>query len=184
MEAQQCVQLTCTNRSIGLIALISPCPSAHLKMCYRASCCLSTRCAGGDAQPIHGKTGLTAGRAPARQFHDLTFFAGLVAFARGPHPIPFRTRPLNPSAPMVLWLKPRESRSPPGLPKTSNPSLCKSPPTRTPPRLMARGRSCVLTLPPGVRSSPKIGQRRRLRGKRSPEAVQAGSGCQGMRSSS
>ena len=137
VEAQQCVQLTCTNRSIGLIALISPCPSAHLKMCYRASCCLSTRCAGGDAQPIHGKTGLTAGRAPARQFHDLTFFAGLVAFARGPHPIPFRTRPLNPSAPMVLWLKPRESRSPPGLPKTSYPSLCKHQHER--PRASQRG---------------------------------------------
>ena len=45
-------------------------------------------------------------------------FAGLVAFARGPHPIPFRTRPLNPSAPMVLWLKPRESRSLPGLQST------------------------------------------------------------------
>src|SRR5256885_13356011 len=34
------------------------------------------------------------------------------------NPIPSRTRPLNSSAPMVLWLKPWESRSLPGLPKT------------------------------------------------------------------
>jgi hypothetical protein len=31
-----------------------------------------------------------------------------------PHPIPFRTRPLSPPGPMVLRLKARESRSPPG----------------------------------------------------------------------
>src|SRR5438045_2206079 len=34
------------------------------------------------------------------------------------NPIPSRTRPLNSSAPMVLWLKPWESRSLPGLPQT------------------------------------------------------------------
>ena len=34
----------------------------------------------------------------------------------GPHPIPFRTRSLSPSGPMVLRLKARESRSSPGLP--------------------------------------------------------------------
>ena len=33
-----------------------------------------------------------------------------------PHPIPFRTRSLSPPEPMVLRLKARESRSPPGLP--------------------------------------------------------------------
>ena len=43
-------------------------------------------------------------------------FAGLVAIARGLNPIPFRTRPLNSSAPMILRLKTRESRSLPGLP--------------------------------------------------------------------
>jgi hypothetical protein len=36
------------------------------------------------------------------------------------NPIPSRTRPLNTPAPMVLCLKTRESRSPPGLPSTSN----------------------------------------------------------------
>ena len=45
-------------------------------------------------------------------------FAGLVALAWGLNPIPFRTRPLNPSAPMVLSLKAWESRSLPGLPST------------------------------------------------------------------
>ena len=38
-----------------------------------------------------------------------------VVIARGPHLIPFRTQSLSPSAPMVLCLKARESRSPPGL---------------------------------------------------------------------
>src|ERR1700735_5571882 len=45
-------------------------------------------------------------------------FAGLVVLARSLTPIPSRTRPLNSSAPMVLWLKPWESRSLPGLPRT------------------------------------------------------------------
>ena len=50
-------------------------------------------------------------------------FAGLVALARSPNPIPSRTRPLNSSAPMVLCLKTWESRSLPGLQKTDkNPS--------------------------------------------------------------
>ena len=40
-------------------------------------------------------------------------FEGLVATARGKHPVPSRTRPLSPVAPMVLRLKTWESRSPP-----------------------------------------------------------------------
>ena len=40
-----------------------------------------------------------------------------VVIARGPHPIPSRTRSLSLSAPMVLCLKARESRSLPGLSK-------------------------------------------------------------------
>ena len=39
----------------------------------------------------------------------------LVIFAKGPHPIPFRTRKLSPSAPMVLCLKIWKSRTLPGL---------------------------------------------------------------------
>ncbi len=44
-------------------------------------------------------------------------FADLVALPGVPHPIPFRTRSLSPPGPMVLRLKARESRSPPGPPK-------------------------------------------------------------------
>jgi hypothetical protein len=44
-----------------------------------------------------------------------------VVLARSLNPIPSRTRPLNSSAPMVLWLKPWESRSLPGLPRTKIP---------------------------------------------------------------
>ena len=39
----------------------------------------------------------------------------LVIIAKGPHPIPFRTRKLSPSAPMVLCLKIWESRTLPGF---------------------------------------------------------------------
>ena len=47
----------------------------------------------------------------------------LVALAKVSHPIPFRTRSLNPLAPMVLCLKARESRSPPVLlSSTTSPS--------------------------------------------------------------
>src|SRR5579872_376958 len=44
-------------------------------------------------------------------------FVDLVALPEGPHPIPFRTRSLSLPGPMVLRLKARESRSPPGLPR-------------------------------------------------------------------
>ena len=39
----------------------------------------------------------------------------LVIIAKGPHPIPSRTRKLSPSAPMVLCLKIWKSRTLPGL---------------------------------------------------------------------
>ena len=44
-------------------------------------------------------------------------FVDLVVLPEGPHPIPFRTRSLSLPGPMVLCLKARESRSPPGLQK-------------------------------------------------------------------
>ena len=87
------MKLTGTNRSFGLIALIYQCPLAIL---------------GGPAWSERTR----------KTSHTHLCFAGLVALARGPNPIPFRTRPLNPSAPMVLSLKAWESRSPPGLPST------------------------------------------------------------------
>jgi hypothetical protein len=46
------------------------------------------------------------------------FFVGLVVIAGEFHPIPFRTRPLKPPAPMVLRVNTRESRSSPGQPRT------------------------------------------------------------------
>ncbi len=52
-----------------------------------------------------------------RAAHPLCF-ACLVVPAGSLHPIPFRTRPLNSPAPMVLRLKTRESRSPPGMQNT------------------------------------------------------------------
>ncbi len=48
-------------------------------------------------------------------------FVDLVVMPRGPHPIPSRTRSLSLSGPMVLRLKARESRSPPGLPNGCSP---------------------------------------------------------------
>src|ERR1700733_11897575 len=50
---------------------------------------------------------------------DVSFlpFADLVVIAKEFHPIPFRPRPLTLSASMVLRLKPRESRTLPGLPR-------------------------------------------------------------------
>src|SRR5258708_32840606 len=50
------------------------------------------------------------------------FFVGLVVLAGEFHPIPFRTRPLKPPAPMVLRVNTRESRSPPGQQRTDQQS--------------------------------------------------------------
>src|SRR5205823_14325117 len=60
-------------------------------------------------------------------------FAGLVVLARSLNPIPSRTRPLNSSAPMVLWLKPWESRSLPDLPRTKDFLFYVSRSNKTPP---------------------------------------------------
>src|SRR5262245_23498034 len=49
-------------------------------------------------------------------------FADLVVLARSLNPFPYRTRPLNSSAPMVLSLKAWKSRSLPGLPRTKESS--------------------------------------------------------------
>ena len=84
------MQLTGTNRSIGLIALIFD-VQRHSKMIETDQ---------------------------NRYLLPSLSFAGLVVLARSPNPIPSRTRPLNSSAPMVLWLKPWESRSLPGLQRT------------------------------------------------------------------
>src|SRR6266853_2471748 len=48
------------------------------------------------------------------------FFAGLVVIAGEFHPIPFRTRPLKPPAPLVLRVNTRERRASPGLQRTDH----------------------------------------------------------------
>ena len=52
------------------------------------------------------------------------WFDDLVIIAKVSHPIPFRTRSLNPLALMVLRLKARESKSLPDLPNIPLPCLC------------------------------------------------------------
>src|SRR5712671_2823863 len=59
-------------------------------------------------------------RIKVRVWRTSPFFAGLVVIAGEFHPIPFRTRPLKPPAPMVLRVNTRESRSPPGLQRTDH----------------------------------------------------------------
>ncbi len=56
-----------------------------------------------------------------RKKSDVGIFLGLVVIAQAKHPVPYRTRKLSAAAPMVLGLKPRESRSPPNLEKSLNP---------------------------------------------------------------
>jgi hypothetical protein len=59
-------------------------------------------------------------------------FSPTLWFLRGAQdPIPSRTRPSNPSAPMVLSLKTWESRSLQGLPKTSLSTPIHKPPAQT-----------------------------------------------------
>src|SRR5882757_5686036 len=73
-------------------------------------------------------------------------FADLVVIAKESYPIPFRTRPSKPSAPMVLRLKPRESRSLPGLQRTKN-NLAVTMNSKSP-AVERRGAFCLPTYPP------------------------------------
>src|SRR5205807_6963712 len=96
-------------RSIGLIALIF---SVHSASCAMTNANASRRGSPGQAR------GLRSNAFRVLACFVSMSFAGLVVLARSLNPIPSRTRPLNSSAPMVLWLKPWESRSLPGLPRT------------------------------------------------------------------
>ena len=111
MEARRRVELTSTNRSIGLIALIIQCPSpnAYPQKVVR----------------LFGP-GYTPKRMRNRPKHHLLHCCALPAWwpsAKRSDPIPSRTRPSNASAPMVLCLKTWESRSSPGLQCTTRPLL-------------------------------------------------------------
>ena len=106
VHAQQCVQLTGTNRPTGFDPIrkqADPRPGRSTGLGRRHA----------------DKTGLVSrGKrpgAPAPPSRSPVRFAGLVVRARAKHPIPSRTRPLSAAAPMVLRPKTRESRSPPNL---------------------------------------------------------------------
>ncbi len=122
VEVRQRMQLTGTNRSIGLIAC--PCFGAGSRRVQRqapdpdpgATAQLGHAMA--PSRPRKGRPPAPARRRRKDETHPIDkgpCLHDLVVIARGPHPIPFRTRPLSPSAPMVLRLKARESRSSPGL---------------------------------------------------------------------
>ena len=109
MEARRRVELTGTNRSIGLIALIIQCPSRRISP--KVVRLFGSDIAKKDAQSTK---------------HHLLHCCALPAWwpsAKRSDPIPSRTRPSNASAPMVLCLKTWESRSSPGLQCTTMPLL-------------------------------------------------------------
>ena len=107
MYAQQCVQLTGTNRPTGLIPIRKKTDLPSLPK---------------DIPTIVSGLGTDhvsydCPRASRRAGQSVCS-TGLVALARAKHPIPSRTRPLSAAAPMVLRPKTRESRSPPNLSNT------------------------------------------------------------------
>ncbi len=79
VQARQRVELTSTNRPIGLIALMIHARLARLTACRHAL----LRAGDGTSDDL---TGPLLGPLPV-------ILAGLVARARRPHPIPSRTRP-------------------------------------------------------------------------------------------
>ena len=116
VEAQQCVQLTGTNSSIGLNALITRCPCVR---CRRDSAWAKSYKT--LAKPVSSAS-FGWVHAP-KKFASFSPFAGLVTFAERSDPIPSRTRPSNAFAPMVLCLKTWESRPLPGLRRAESSSF-------------------------------------------------------------
>ena len=103
VQAQQCVQLTGTNRPIGFIR------SGRRQTRHRRKS--KNPSVAGERQPT--ETTVSCAQGGAAPAAALVGFPGLVVLARVKHPIPSRTRPLSTAAPMVLRPKTRESRSPP-----------------------------------------------------------------------
>jgi hypothetical protein len=90
-----------------------------------------------------------------------------VAFARRSDPIPSRTRPSNASAPMVLCLKTRESRSSPGLQSADyrkSPSANDNQPIRRSPRAPSRTFLFITLKIAAARGGPHISSRSREAG--------------------
>ena len=105
VQARQRVELTGTNRPTGLIALM-------IRVRIKTEHPHDPRpCDSPDAVRLLAEQTQTCAAPawwPERCAQD---------------PIPSRTRPSNAPAPMVLCLKTRESRSPPGLPSTRHPTF-------------------------------------------------------------
>src|SRR5690606_38527544 len=161
VEAQQCVKLTGTNSSIGLIVLINQCSQRQSRCGFL---CLTGRTgiamtrlkpplwpslalrrggahAPGSSRRSSGSAPEASRSEPEPKSRKMCFSPTLWLLRGAQDPIPSRTRPSNPSAPMVLSLKTWESRSPQGLPKTHIPSLHQN--TKKPPSRNARGLLCV-----------------------------------------
>ena len=122
VQAQQCAQLTGTNRPIGLIRSGKGMASRHPN---------PDRILPNVSQKP-GHTDVALNPVPGSS-------SGLVAMARAKHPIPSRTRKLSAAAPMVLRQKTRESRSPPDLTTTPTPAGWSSPVARQAHNLKAAG---------------------------------------------
>ena len=133
MQARQRAQLTGTNRSFDLIALVAKARRARKRAQRTEDGRQRTDEPLSDAAilKVRKTSFASVGRQTSedrrrelfpssvvRSPSSEPFFAGLVAFARRQDPIPSRTRPSNALAPMVLCLKTWESRSSPGLPRT------------------------------------------------------------------
>ena len=86
VEAQQCVKLTGTNSSIGLIVLIDQCSSPGERSAFVRTMKPKT-CSHGEQNVRRIK------QANACQLLNLLRFADLVVMAGRLHPFPFRTRP-------------------------------------------------------------------------------------------
>ena len=127
VEAQQCVQLTGTNRSCELDRLSSSMRNASRVTIERKTKTACGARSSGQARGLRVRFANACLQPPS--------LAGLVVLAGSLYPIPSRTRPLNSPAPMVLSLKAWKSRSLPGLPRTDKPRhddrLRQSPPRQT-----------------------------------------------------
>ena len=146
MEARQRAQLTGTNRSFDLIALVAKARETrkqNRKDQFKAV---------GNRQSAVGVLPYCPLPKP---YCLLPSFAGLVALARRSDPIPSRTRPSNALAPMVLCLKTWESRSSPGQQRTEiTLQTASSSRSRTAIGEIAKGRPDPAPQPGGRGSAP------------------------------
>ncbi len=133
MEARQRAQLTGTNRSFDLIALVAKARARRRTTDDRGRIVLLSfvsivRQRQEPVLLLSDDRRRTTDDGGAQAFPSSVVrpppsepsFAGLVALARRSDPIPSRTRPSNAFAPMVLCLKTWESRSSPGLQRTES----------------------------------------------------------------